>query len=71
MLLGNAKTSFKSLSINKNINQLKYYAEREREREREREAMRAETRRKKQRKRQNGKDYIDWHKKSKKIFKTL
>ena len=67
MLLGNAKTSFKSLSINKNINQLKYYAERERERE----AMRAETRRKKQRKRQNGKDYIDWHKKSKKNFKTL
>ena len=59
MLLGNAKTSFKSLSINKKINQLKYYAERERERE----AMRAETRRKKQRKRQNGKDYIDWHKK--------
>ena len=69
MLLGNAKTSFKSLSINKKINQLKYYAERERERERE--VMRAETRRKKQRKRQNGKDYIDWHKKSKKIFKTL
>ena len=69
MLLGNAKTSFKSLSINKKINQLKYYAERERERERE--AMRAETRRKKQRKRQNGKDYIDWHKKSKKNFKTL
>ena len=67
MLLGNAKTSFKSLSINKKINQLKYYAERERERE----AMRAETRRKKQRKRQNGKDYIDWHKKSKKNFKTL
>ena len=67
MLLGNAKTSFKSLSINKKINQLKYSAERERERE----AMRAETRRKKQRKRQNGKDYIDWHKKSKKNFKTL
>ena len=45
--------------------------QREREREREREVMRAETRRKKQRKRQNGKDYIDWHKKSKKNFKTL